>query len=222
MTSATSATPLDTTDMVMVHRVFRRELRLLPDLVRAAAGDAPRAKLVGTHALELLGFLHHHHHGEDELVWPKLRERVALEVELIARMEAQHEAVAVLVVELERDLPGWSLSADAEAGERLATTLEKLAQDLVAHLDEEERSILPLVAQTFTPAEWGELGERGFATVPKKRRLITLGHILEDASAQEQREFLAHVPAPARIAWKVLGRKQFAKETAALRLPAQR
>jgi hemerythrin-like domain-containing protein len=213
---------IDTTDMVMVHRVFRRELALLPDLVRGAAGDTARAQRVGTHATDLLGFLHDHHAGEDELIWPKLRERVALEADLIARMQAQHDGVAEHIQALEADLPTWTSNADAALGERIATTVAALRAALVAHLDEEERSILPLVATTFTGPEWGELGEKGFAAIAKNRRLITLGHILEDADEQERRAFLAHLPAPARIAWRLLGRKQFAKETAALRIPAQR
>jgi hemerythrin-like domain-containing protein len=222
MRHMTTALPLDTNDMVMVHRVFRRELGLLPGLLRHASGDVARAGRVAAHAAELLGFLHHHHSGEDELVWPKLRERAALQAELVVRMQAQHEAVAGHCAALEAELPAWATSADAATGERLAARVEVLHGALCEHLDEEERSILPLVAETFTAAEWGELGEKGFAAVAKNRRLATLGHILEDASDEERREFLAHIPAPARIAWKLLGRRQFAKETAALRLPAQR
>ena len=218
----TSATTLDTTDMRIIHRVFRRELRLLPDLVRGAGGDAARAKLVQAHAEEILGFLHHHHSGEDELVWPKLRERVQLESELVDRMEAQHEAVAALIGSIEAALPAWATTGDAGAGESLAADLDALHAQLVAHLDEEETHVLPLVARTFSQPEWDELGKRGFAAVPKNRRLVTLGQILEDTTDDERDEFLSHVPAPARLAWKLVGRRQWQREVARIRVPGQR
>ena len=216
----TTTTQVETHDMVLVHRVFRRELRLLPELVRAAAGDRDRALRVRGHAEELLGFLHHHHTGEDALVWPRLRERVALEQALVQRMEAQHEAVAALVAQVEVGLVVWG--GEAVRGEALAADLEALHAALVEHLDEEERSILPLVARTFSRAEWDELGERGFAAVPKSRRLLTLARILEDADEDERRAFLAHVPVPARVAYRLLGRRQLTRESAALHVPPQR
>lgn len=216
----TTATTLDTHDMVLVHRVFRRELRLLPTLVRQASGDRGRAARVRAHAEELLGLLHHHHTGEDELVWPRLRARVALERGLVDRMEAQHDEVSALVADVVTGLAAWG--GDPDRGRALAGVLLQLHEALVAHLDEEERSVLPLVARTFTQAEWDELGQRGFAAVPKSRRLVTLAHILEDADDDERAAFLAHLPTPARLAYRLVGRRQHARETAALRIPGPR
>lgn len=216
----TTATALDTHDMVLVHRVFRRELTLLPRLVRAAEGDPGTAERVGAHAQELLGFLHHHHSGEDDLVWPRLRARVALQQELVDRMEAQHEGVAARAAQVLSGLASWHGEPDRTAV--LADALDGLRAALVEHLDEEERSVLPLVASCFTQAEWDELGERGFAAVAKDRRLVTLGQILEDADDDERKAFLSHLPLPARLAYRVVGQRQHLKEATALRLPLQR
>src|SRR5689334_20924962 len=68
----------DVHDMVVVHKAFRRELRLIPELVRAVpAGDTTRAAVVAGHARLVLQGLHLHHTGEDELLWPKLLQRDA-------------------------------------------------------------------------------------------------------------------------------------------------
>ena len=216
----TAPTVVDTHDMVLVHRVFRRELAMLPALVRRAAGDPDHTRRVQAHAEELMAFLHHHHSGEDELVWPKLRTRVAVEQELVDRMERQHDVVAALSARVEATLSAWQ--GDAQRGEALAGQLRRLHAAVVEHLDEEERSVLPLVAQVLTQSEWDELGARGFAAVPPSRRLVTLGHVLEDADDAERRAFLAHVPVPARLAFRLLGRRRHAREAAALRLPVQR
>jgi hypothetical protein len=79
--------------MVLIHRVIRREFGLLPRLFRSAANDRPRSKVIGAHAREMLHFLHTHHTGEDELLFPLLRERAALDPELMDRMDAQHAQV---------------------------------------------------------------------------------------------------------------------------------
>ena len=45
----------DVSDMYVVHRVFRREFVLIPQLVRqVAAGDTARAAVVGEHARLIL------------------------------------------------------------------------------------------------------------------------------------------------------------------------
>jgi hemerythrin-like domain-containing protein len=214
----TSQALCDTTDMVVVHRVFRREFGLLPRMVRAtASGDTVRAAQVATHARELLVALHHHHHGEDDLLWPKLAQRVDLERPLVERMEQQHESVAALVDRATGLLPAWEISA--RNGEELSVVLQELAGQLNAHLAEEETEVLPVVRQKITEEEWAELGKRGMASIPPKRRLVFLGHILEEASPDERATFMHHVPPPARLAYRMFGTKQHRAEVKRLRGP---
>ena len=91
MTAPSAAQKLcDTSDMVIVHRMFRRECALLPQLVAAVAGgDLARARTVAGHAREVLDMLHHHHVGEDELLWPRLSARTRFHADLLARMDSQ-------------------------------------------------------------------------------------------------------------------------------------
>jgi Hemerythrin HHE cation binding domain len=101
MTQTSDQSLTNVHDMVVVHRVFRREFRLLPQLVRGVApGNTARATVVAGHARRCLTGLHLHHSGEDDLLWPKLLERAAPETALIERMEAQHERVHSAVVTL--------------------------------------------------------------------------------------------------------------------------
>jgi hypothetical protein len=41
--------------------------------------------------------------------------------------------------------------------------------------------------------------------------------ILEDTSTDEERNFLSQMPAPVRVLWKVLGRRQYAAYMASIR-----
>ena len=76
-------------EMVVIHKIFRREFVLMPKLIRGVAdGDTARAAVLAKYAHQMLDGLHQHHAGEDELVWPKLLERATPERALIERMQA--------------------------------------------------------------------------------------------------------------------------------------
>ncbi len=85
-----------------------------------------------------------------------------------------------------------------------------MSEILDEHLAEEEREILPLVEQHLTVDEWDALGRRGAETMDKEKRMVFLGAILEDASPQEQEYFLSNLPLPARVLWRLLGRRGYA------------
>ncbi len=206
---------IDTRDMLLIHRVIRREISRLPDLIRAATEPA-RAARVAAHAREMLDFLHTHHTGEDELLWPVLRPRVSLDGELIDRMETQHAQISAVITDVLHDLPAWTRSVDPATGERMAARLESASDVLTAHLAEEEQRILPLASAHLTQREWDALGQHGFAAIPVKRRLVILGHILQETDDAERLRFLQRVPFPARLAFALIGRRQHAREAVAI------
>lgn len=208
---------VDTHEMVLIHRVLRRELGRLPRLFHAAAGDRARSGVIGAHAREMLAFLHTHHTGEDELLFPLLRERAALDPELMDRMDAQHAQVDDAVTAIDAELPAWTASADAAAGERMAARVDAMMPALIAHLAEEEREILPIASVTLTQGEWDALGKHGMSAIPLTRRLVILGHITEDTDEAERRKFMKVLPAPARVAYKLIGHRLFTRETREIR-----
>lgn len=162
-----SADRPDTWEMVIVHRVFRREFTRLPVLVRGVpAGDVARADVVLAHLLE-----------------------------------RAHDQAEV-----------FGQDASPAAGEALVVTLTALAAALEEHLGDEEREVLPLVDEHISVPEWEAVGERGRAAIPKDRMLVQLGAILEGCSREEARRFLARLPLPARVAWRLLGRRAYAAE----------
>lgn len=206
---------VDTRDMLLIHRVIRREAGRLPGLIRGASAPE-RSAVIAAHAAEMLDFLETHHSGEDELLWPLLRQRTSLDGDLIDRMEAQHSQISAAIADVRRDLPGWAATADAAAGERMAARLESVGDVLTAHLAEEEQRVLPVTAAHLTQREWDALGKHGFAAIPVSRRLAVLGHILQESDEAERRRFLKRVPPPARLAFTLIGRRQHAREASAI------
>ncbi|MEV7179954.1 hemerythrin domain-containing protein [Kitasatospora sp. NPDC093679] len=203
---ATDNERLDPQEMVVLHRVFRREVPLLADLIQAAApGDRRRTAVLADHLDLVLGALDEHHEGEDHLLWPKLRERAAPDDNVVVRMVDQHEAIAGALARATELSRRWRTRADRDTALRLAEALRALDRHAAAHMDDEEEHLLPLMADHITPREWTEVGERGRRSVPKAKLLVFLGAILEDATAQERQRFLSQMPAPARLLWRTLG-----------------
>ncbi|BCJ42356.1 hypothetical protein GCM10010168_90810 [Actinoplanes ianthinogenes] len=211
MTTVTTTEPVDTWEMVLVHRVFRREFRLLPGLVRAVpAGDTVRAEIVGDHLANVATALHHHHTGEDELLWPLLLERAGMHAGLIHRMEAQHERLHEPLARIEELNPRWRARAAVADREELAAVIAQASVALDEHLADEEQQLLPLVPRFLTHAEWDALGRRGQEALPKgKLALVFLGAIFEEATPAEKERFLAVMPAPVRVIWRLFGDRTY-------------
>ncbi|WP_432937742.1 hemerythrin domain-containing protein [Kribbella sp. CA-253562] len=214
-----TGTKPDTHAMVVVHRVFQREFDLLPDLVEGVRdGDTKRAAVLAEHLSDLVAALHHHHQAEDDLIWPVLLERASLHTDLVHRMEAQHAALGALLDRIQRLTPVWGRTASRVEGEDLAATVREASAVLRQHLAEEEDEILPVIAEHLTVEEWGKVGERGANGIQDKRkRLLFLGAILEQASPDEQREFMGELPPPVRVLWKVVGGRAYYNYTRLIR-----
>jgi hemerythrin-like domain-containing protein len=207
-----------THEMVIIHRVFRREAALLLRFVTAVrTGDVVRARRIAGAFREYEVGLHHHHALEDQLIWPKLHERARLYEEQITKMELQHGLLDDSLDRARDLLPAFEESAADDARDELAAALADHRGVLTVHLDDEETHTLPLVAEHLSVAEWDEVGRRGLETVPKDKVMLALGAILEEATPEEQRHFMAKVPAVGRLLWHLVGRHQYRRYTSDLR-----
>ncbi len=75
--------------------------------------------------------------------------------------------------------------------------------------------------QYVTQAEWEDFNAEAQKTLPKnKLALYFVGAILEEADASETRRFLGSMPAPARLLWRMLGPRYYAKQIGRVRRSA--
>ena len=191
----------DTHEMVIIHRAFRRETRLLAALIaEVPAGDTARARVLAAHFRWYQLGVHNHHTGEDELIWPLLLARVDLEADVVVRMEAQHERVAQTLARAPAALQEWESSAAPSARDDLVAALTDHRAVLVEHLDDEEAHLLPLAARYLTVAEWGAMGEHFLAHTPRRHLLVSLGAVLRRRPCRAGGAAGA-LPRPARLVW---------------------
>ncbi len=218
---AIGSTPGLATDMVLVHKVFRRELRLLPDLVAAVApAGSDRAARLARHYRDLATALRHHHDAERDLLWRRLAERAPLDPALEEGMRRMHRRHDELIAELDGMLDLWVAAADPDVRDLLVDILTELADAVAEHLDTVESQVLPQVDRYFTGREWLALGLRAASWIPLNRMAWMLGAMLEDATDEERRNLMGKVPGPARLLYKMVGQDQYTREMRELRQAA--
>ena len=209
-----------TSDLLLVHKVFRRELRLLPVLVTdVAAGDSARAALLVAHSRALTTALRHHHTAESELLWPRLLDRSQLDSAAARRLRDGHRNHAALVAELDGLFPLWEQGAEADLRTVLTDILTELADGVADHLDTAEKFVLPAIDEQFTVTEWLACGLRAASWIPLHRMAWLLGAMLEDATPVERANLMTKVPGPARLLYRMVGQEQYAREMRMLRAP---
>ena len=200
-------------EMKTIHSAFRRELRLAPALVRSVEhGDRLRAAVVANHLDLIDRFLHHHHSIEDELVWPRLLERVPAEIApIVELMESQHHTVAGLLERAAALRVAWRTDADRRWAFDLATVYAELHDALVEHLDAEEERVMPLVEACITKKEWAAVGKAAQRSTPLKDARRMLGMLAYDGDPEVIHHMLGAVPAPMRGVVVKAGHRAYAK-----------
>ena len=147
--------PADVRPMIVVHTALRREFRLTADAIGAATpGDRARAAVLTGHLTFLLDLLHHHHAGEDKLLWPKLLSRAPADtVPLVDLMQAQHEELDSLMTQCRSVAGDWQADPGQAVRDRLAGLVAELYTRLAEHLAAEERDVLPIAAAHLSEPE---------------------------------------------------------------------
>ena len=210
--------PIEVRDMAIVHRLFRQAYEEAARLVRAGPTPSPeRVTFLADHIDLVLGGLHSHHQDEDELLYPKLIERVPEQAPMTEQVEHEHELIKTALDGASAACATWRARPSAETGEALAAALDHLNAVVQPHLDDEEQKVVPLAAVTLTQREWDAMGKAGMRKVPLKQRGIAAGMML-DALNEEERAYMMHaVPAPMRILMPLMVDRPWKKYAATLR-----
>ena len=207
----------DASGMIEIHRMFRRGFGEGPDLVRAVpGGDTARVAVVATQLETLSIGLHAHHEAEDERLWDALDDRAPACSGHVARMKQQHAELLVHLTALDGALPAWRASASSATAAPVLAALDGINAAIAVHLPDEETNIVPVMEHTITQPEVEWFAEHGRKSVPKGQTWQQLGEILASQPDGGDEWLHKHMPAPGRLAWRLIGRRAYAKHRAAL------
>jgi hemerythrin-like domain-containing protein len=204
--------------MAIVHRTFREGYAEAARLVRAApAPSSQRVAFLADHVEFVVGMLHTHHEGEDELLYPKLIERVPEQASMTEEVEHEHELIRKALDVVSTSCATWREQTSTGTGAALSAALDELNTVAQSHLDDEERKIVPLAAVTLTQEEWDAIGEHAVAHIPRDKKAIAFGMLLEPLNDDDRTYMKRVLPPPVRLLYPVLIGRQWKKYASTLR-----
>jgi hypothetical protein len=145
-------------ELLWVHSVVRRDLdtvrRLAGEVVDGLPADQLNAELdelqtngplwqLKVNCLRYCRFVHLHHHAEDVLLFPRLREADDDIGPVVDKLEADHRRVSDDLDEVQAAAAHLTNGDSEGARKRVADGLNVLAENLLEHLDFEEREAGP-------------------------------------------------------------------------------
>jgi hypothetical protein len=199
-----------------VHDVFRDAFDAAPVLV-ASGADLDRADTVATYYDVVLRLLRAHHEGEDELLIPLLTMRCrGNDLATVTRVAAQHGPVTELIGTARDRVTDWRRTPGSVSAADVCSALGALQRELVPHLDEEERAVLPIAARTVTPQEWGQMPGHALGQFDGGDLWLVLGLVFDHMSDGQRTVAQAHMPPPLMSAWTENGRAHYAAFAARL------
>jgi hypothetical protein len=185
----------DTADLIgftLTHALLRNELPRLASAFAGAPMTAAQEAVVEEHLRVVTDHLMRHHQEEDEFHWPLLASRAPGAARLLALLETEHTEMDPLVDQARNR----NRSRDERSG-----ALSRLSQLVLGHLEEEDRSVVPLLAVHITAEEQRGSMARSRAKIPPADELRVLSMMLAAADEGEQSRMLAPLPESVVSAW---------------------
>ena len=207
----------------VLHRVLRRELRTLAELLeRAPAAEPARTRTLTAHA-DLVGrLLLAHHRLERDALWPELvavvpDEHGAAVRAAVADWSVRSARIDAQVRDLATAARQWAVAGSPAARDVVARDARRLADAVDAHTAAEERDLVPLLDAHLDTRRWAAVAAAGSCRLTGGERRMVLGLALEDSSAQERTRLLEGLPRRQRWAWRLAGPGRYRRAVVRLR-----
>ena len=207
--------PVDLLPMYLMHHAFRRDLRSFG----AAAARTPVQDRAAWQALgkrwEAFGrTLHHHHHGEDETLWPLLLARVDAAHDQAGRatleaMQAEHGEIDPLLESCDAGFTRLAEHADEDARAALVVRLRAAQERLGHHLGHEETDAMALVQAHLTPAEWRGLDKEFQKHYTRADSMFALPWVLSGLPANVTPQVMTFIGRGGTLLWRLFLRRPF-------------
>ena len=194
---STLEAPADTRMMGIVHSALQRDLLRAREVLAAQPPPEGRQRrALGGHVTWLMEFLHRHHSGEDEGLWPAVRRRNPGAGELLDSLEADHARIAPAAEALTEVARTYTTTTTDEPRRALVEAIDRLVEVLFPHLDREVAEAMPVVAASITAREWDDVEQRFFVGPKSVRELAMEGHWLLEGIDAEGYDVVVHTVPP--------------------------
>lgn len=206
--------PVDMDTMYLMHHGFRRDLAAFAEAAqRTPATDRATWRALGRRWQLFSTVLHHHHHGEDTGLWPRLLQEADADGRAtLAAMEAEHEQIDPMLEACSAGFERLAAHADDDARAALVVRLVAVREHLARHLEHEETEAIALVQRYLTHSDWETLEQEHFRADLSPRDLLRMvPWVAHGVPAPVRAEVLGKAGLPFRVLWR-LGRRSFERQ----------
>lgn len=191
----------DVSDMYAVHRALLEALDAAPDYVANTGSDLEYLEVIGSFNENVIEFLHVHHGGEDELIYPILEERCAESRSELERIDNQHKSLYAPMDEGRSANATWRAAPSADTAQAVSEAMASIAEALRPHLAEEEIVMLPIATKWISPEEWGKLAGHSMMSFSADKPWLAMGLVREQLDQAQRDGMLAGMPPQMRTMW---------------------
>jgi hemerythrin-like domain-containing protein len=181
--------------MGIVHSALRRDLvRTRLVLQSEPPPERLRRVAISAHLRWMMDFLHHHHQGEDEGLYPLVVSKNPGAAGLVSEMDAEHTAIAPAINALESAAAEYGADSPGSR-ERVLEALEAMSVVLLPHLQREEAEMMPVVAASISAHDWATWDHATNIKPKGPGQLGMEGHwLIDGADATDRARVVGLVP----------------------------
>ena len=191
----------DVSDMLAVHKALLGALAVVPEYVAKAGLDSHRVEVISSFTENVIEFLHVHHSGEDELIYPVLEERCAESRSVLERINDQHKLLDAPMVAGRSAIAAWRAAPSTDKAHEVVEAIAAIVEPLRPHLSEEETVLLPIAAKWMSPEEWGRLAGHHMMSFRADKPWLMMGLVREQLDQEHRDGMLAGMPPEMRTMW---------------------
>jgi iron-sulfur cluster repair protein YtfE (RIC family) len=185
--------PADTTMMGIVHDALRRDLGRATAALSSEPSPPDRQRVaIAVHVRWLMDFLHSHHVGEDQGLWPLVRAHNPQAGDMLDQMDADHARIGPQIDRVADAAERYQVSPSRADRETLVTVIETLRSVLDPHLRREEDEMMPIVSRSITDAQFKAYENASHVAAKSMKELGREGHWLIDSLDPERFDVVVH------------------------------
>lgn len=180
----------------VVHAAVRRDLdRLTEALDGLSVGDRPGAERIGRAWHFLDGQLTHHHHSEEELFWPALRD-LGVRADLVGDLDGEHDLMVEAMGFTRAAISALAADPTAEHLREARSAIGTLRGTIETHFVHEERDLEPIAAEVADSPRMKQASAAVRKTQPLPSAAAYLAWLLDDADPSARAYVERQAPKP--------------------------
>jgi hemerythrin-like domain-containing protein len=190
----------DTSGMARAHGTVEQALEAAPRYVSAASGPHQVAAVASFYE-NVLEYVHVHHGAEDELLYPRLEERCADDLDSIKRIASQHHLLQEPMAAANDAIDRWRAGPTDASATSVVAALSSISKVLSPHCRDEEGLVVMLASRFLSEAEWEEMLTYEALNYRADKPWLMLGLALERSDEAHRAALLARLPEVRRTMW---------------------